>query len=480
MDREQLKQEIVRVRAEIQAAIDSAAPQGWWERIVGVDDERIDQVAEKVKALQEELSVYQEAWKELADAAASDVPPAPAPPSPSGVPAQVSSSPRAPEREEGAGPAALASVPAEVQALAVKIRDARELIQQLRALSRTVREVESVARVVHGGRSLPGTPMALRGYGETLQAAASFARQRQTRDALSGTWDRDAAEANLLAHRLGIELELPRRRLTSAELAVGATGGVVVDSADLSDHILGAGEALDRAAQEARELIAAITAEEPAAAAVPAHLLPERVEVELGADGMPMETFVAHWRDLLKVHTVLERLRAEGASRADLLGPLIQWQQRAQALRAACGDLTPIPPVNEGIELRAFVASLTARRPAWEAELDAFEARKKAEEEAMLRRPEVVAAARERFQASWGELLRLGGEVGTARAAGGKVFELARAVKAWDEEAKRAEELAQRYGFEPVPLRFDGMDLRRFAEELTRRMPGWRRVVGAW
>ncbi len=456
-EREQLKQEILRVRAEIEAVIDAAQPRGLWERIAGVDEARMQEAEDRVLQLRAELSIYEDTWKELAAAEPQVASPTPTPASPPAEP-----------------PPGVAMSP-ELLALAVRRRDAQELMRELRSLARTVRELESVARVTHRKPTIGGGGG--RWASDLREAQASVERQRQSRDARTGDWDNEAASANLLAHRLGIVLELPRRRLSSAELAVGATSCVPVGSDDLSDHIMAAGPALDEASDAARELIAAIDAQEPAAAAIPPHLLPAREKVVVPDDGMPAQAFLEQWRELLKVHTVLERLRSQGASRPDLLGPLTRWQQQAQSLREGRGERTPVPPLNQGMDLHAFVASLTAHRAGWEAELDALEAEEMAKEQAALHRPEAVAAARQRFRASWEELLRLGAAVATTKASGAPVLELGRAVKAWDTEATRAVELAERYGFEPVPLRFDNEDLRRFTAELEQRMPGWKAAL---
>lgn len=401
-DREYLEAEIHRVRSKIQEMIEWAGPQSLWERITGPDELRVEQAELAVRALRAELEVYVGSLRELAQrptARAPTAPRAPLEPAPGAPPASAPAATRsAPEatspRPTPPGPpsGATAAVPAptragstrtaaapaapgapgasaaqssappiahDLLALAARRRDASELAGSLRRLRMTARDIESVQRARPRNTHL------------RRHAAATedtFRQQQASRTARTAGWDQEAAQANLLAHALGVELELPRAVLTSAELAAGANHGTIVSREDLATAILGTTDALDHALQTARRLIASIEAEDPEVRAVPLQQIPPRQGAQ-PAGALPLRAFLEAWRELLKIHALMERMRCEGASRLDLLVLLARWQQAAKALRAQAGDRSPLPPLNDEGQLYDFVASLTAQRPRWEADL---------------------------------------------------------------------------------------------------------------
>jgi len=455
--REQLDSEIQRVQAEIQEVMDRAQPRGWWEKVAGVDEARIEEAAALLAPLREELAIYQGALREHLEAERPPTPP----------PAAAPASP--PRSHEAEAP----SFAPEVVAAACRLRDTRQLERQLKELHAAVTEISGIERTV----ARAPRPRGRLGGVTRANVHASFRRQRDSRLARTGYWDRDVADANVLAHGLGISLSLPRRRLTQRELALGATDCFVVPEDDFVHHVMEAGDALSKTLKQVRAATARIEAEEPRAATVPVTLLPTPQAPTAPPDGLSDAAFVAQWRTVLKAHDLLDRLRRAGSGRADMLGALQRWQAAAEGLRALAGDRTPLPPLNDGPDILGFVASLTTQRAGWETTLTAIDARARAEEDALHQQPDRVAAAQEAFEGCWVELLRCADAMAEARRSD-QVMAIAAPVRSWGEIAKRATELAERHGFTPVPPAFDGLDARRFAEQIEHAVPSWRTALG--
>jgi len=465
----QLRQEIRRVKAEIEATVQSAQPRGMWESFMGADAQRVEDAEAKVLQLKAELSIYVETLKSLA-ASAPSTEPAAAPP--------VSSA-RAPAPSSKAPVSSVDQLSPESLAAACKLRDARELAQLLRSLKRDMEGIENVGRHV---QRMPGS----HGHGVGAQARraaaveASFRQQEDFRQARTGGWDREAAEANLLAHALGIPLALPRRRITDRELAVGATGCFLVSADKLASYIMESDEVLIGASDKVRILMNDILRAHPEVAEVPVRLLPPRevVEATESVGGMSDEDFIASWRELFDVLDQLDELRRRSKKRSELLMPLQRWQRTAKELQVRGAGRSPLPLVNEEQEMGAFIGAILAQRASWEGEVDALERTVQAAIAAKRRSPEFLQQQREAFDAAWQELLIVAKDLLVAAGSTDRLA-MGKPLRRWEQLASRAEALADDHGFTPRPLRFDNqtMDGRAFAKRVAQGLPAWKKVL---